>query len=375
MKANKVFQVMKEQEGKTGTIYLYGYIGQYGYEYDGFSQEGLRAADILKAIKELKDGGCTQLNVRINSPGGNIMEGDGIMSAMKNSKMELHTFCDGTAASYAFALFLSAPKENRHIAQNGKLMVHDARSGVYGNAKALRTEADNLEVFNSAAIAQIVADTEMSVKDIKSKYFDGEDHWMDANTALEIGLVNQIDDYEAEATIPNAEQMSHPQLVQYFAQTGKIEKNIFSKVMDKVRQQLGSFPNQKIELVNIETIKQALEKGEVTVEQLATLTAAPAPAPTPPVAEVPPMPELTTESVTQMISDALTPLQTENAALKAENETLKKTPGAAPSQVAATGGEPGETALSPVMQALQADLQKDATAAQTWNNPFSRKNR
>jgi len=374
MKANKVFQVMKEQEGKIGTIYLYGYIGQYGYEYDGSSQEGLQAADILKVVKELKDAGCTQLNVRINSPGGNIMEGDGIMSAMKNSKMELHTFCDGTAASYAFALFLSAKKENRHIAQNGKLMVHDARSGVYGNAKTLRTAADNLDVFNSAAINQIVADTEMSIDDIKSKYFDGEDHWMDANTALEIGLINQIDDYEAEATIPNAEQMSHPQLVQFFAQTGKIEKNIFSKVMDKVRQQIGIIPNLKIELVNIETIKEAMKKGEITVEQLATLTAAPAPTPPTPPAEVP-TPVLTTESVAEMISAALTPVQAENTDLKAEIETLKKAPGAAPSQVAAPGGEPGETALSPVMQALQADLQKDATAAQSWNNPFSRKNR
>jgi|VirMetMinimDraft_7_1064189.scaffolds.fasta_scaffold00189_28 ATP-dependent protease ClpP protease subunit len=370
MKANKVFQVMKEQEGKTGTIYLYGYIGQYGYEYDGHSQEGLQAADILKAVKELKDAGCTQLNVRINSPGGNIMEGDGIMAAMKNSKMELHTFCDGTAASYAFALFLSAKKENRHIAQNGKLMVHDARSGVYGNAKALRTAADNLEVFNSAAIAQIVADTEMSIDDIKSKYFDGEDHWMDANKALEIGLVNQIDDYEAEATIPNAEQMSHPQLVQFFAQTGKIEKNIFSKVMDKVRQQIGIIPNQKLEIVNIETIKQALEKGEVTAEQLATLTAAPAP---PTTTEVPPTPELTTESVAQMISAALTPVQAENAALKAENETLKKTPGAAPSQVAAPAGEPGENALSPEMIALNTAAMADAKAADEWRNPFSRR--
>ena len=372
MKVGEIYQVIKDVNGKVGIIYLYGYIGQYGYKGESYSQEGLEATDIMNAISELKTAGCTQLNVRINSPGGSIMEGDGIMAAIKTSGMEVHTYCDGTAASYAFSLWLTAKKENRHIANNGKLMIHAPLMGVYGNAKTLRTQADNLDIFASASISQIAADSGMSEKEITNKFFDGEDHWINASMAVEMSLVGQIEDYESEGDVPNAEQLSHPQLVQYFAQTGKIEKNIFSKVMDKVRQQIGIIPNLKIELVNIETIKEAMKKGEITVEQLATLTAAPAPTPPTPPAEVP-TPVLTTESVAEMISAALTPVQAENTDLKAEIETLKKAPGAAPSQVAAPGGEPGETALSPEMVALNTAAMADAKAAEEWRNPFSRR--
>lgn len=361
-----------DKESKIGTIYVYGVIGQSKYrdwETGETEQEGIRQEDVIKAIASFKKEGVTRLNVRINSPGGIIMEGDGIVASLKSSGMEVHTYCDGVCASYAASLFFAAKKENRHIARNGKLMLHDARVLVYGSSKLLRTAADNLDVFSAASIAQLSEDTELSEDRVRELWFDGEDHWLSAKQVLDYNLVTQIGDYEAEKT-PDTENMSEEQLFSFFQKTEKKENSLFEKFKNWINQNSNNtettfFNNNNEEEMTIDSIVAACESGELNkIALLDRLNAKQKKEETEQT--------LTTANVEALIEAAIQkavqPLQETIEAQKAEIEKLGNEPGATATSVAASHDTfTDEVELTDREKELIAYNQKVADAAKENN--------
>jgi hypothetical protein len=198
---------------------------------------------------------------------------------------------------------------------------------------------------------------------------------------VELGLVENVEDYEGEE-IPNAEKMTYNQVVQFFQNKEKIEKNIFQKVMDKVREQFGGnsqYPNIPIsqsqinteEEMTIEAIRQAVQSGAINAADLKALVEE-KPVQETPVTNSDPVAVtekvgITAEQVSKMITDAVQAVKNENEGLKGEIEALKKTPGASPVQIAIpTDPKAGGARDNELMQAAMAD----AKAADDWKNPF-----
>jgi hypothetical protein len=114
----------------------------------------------------------------------------------------------------AFQIWLSVPKERRHMAKNAKAMVHSAMTYAYGNSAALRNEANTLDVFDAALIENMVESTGMKAEEIKAAYFDGKDHWLSAANCVEIGLIDAPEDSSTVQPIPEGmEQMNYRELV------------------------------------------------------------------------------------------------------------------------------------------------------------------
>lgn len=70
---------------------------------------------------------ASQINLRINTEGGNVISGFKIIGAVLNSSIPVHTYNDGIAYSMGFELWLSAKKENRHASFFASWMAHAAR--------------------------------------------------------------------------------------------------------------------------------------------------------------------------------------------------------------------------------------------------------
>src|SRR3990167_3488302 len=117
-------KIIKEDNGDTATVYLYGVIGQRDWWGEG--EEDITQTAFLKVLKDFEKAGKKRLDVRINSVGVSTLHMDGIMSLMQSSSMEVHTWNDGLAASAGADIFFAAKKERRHVAKNSKLMVHGA---------------------------------------------------------------------------------------------------------------------------------------------------------------------------------------------------------------------------------------------------------
>lgn len=79
-----------------------------------------------------------------------------------------------------------------YMSPYAKLMLHNVSGGTYGNAKELRQMADQMEVLQSNLATMIAGRLGMEADNVAKKYFDGQDHWITANEALDMKLVDGI---------------------------------------------------------------------------------------------------------------------------------------------------------------------------------------
>lgn len=207
---NNYFRVITSQDA-TGVpeILLYGYIGQEDW-WDDEAETNLTDIEVVRAIRDLEKNN-KRINIRINSPGGSVMHGDPIITAIRNSASEIHTYVDGMAASMAFDIWISGHK--RHVGINSKLMTHATSSIEFGTAKRMRQAAEMLDKFDDTAIATFSAVTRMDETEVRERFYDYEDHWMTAKEAVELGLVAEIDNYQAVQAVDDPEKMTFRQLM------------------------------------------------------------------------------------------------------------------------------------------------------------------
>jgi ATP-dependent protease ClpP protease subunit len=137
-------------------IFIYGAIG---YEVD--------AKDIIADISKATD----ELNVHINSPGGNVYDGFAIFNALQKKRDILSTYIDGLAYSAASWLAISAPSERRYMSTASQFGIHQASNFAGGNKDELEKQLDALEKIDSIQVEIYSKATGLSedrIKDIMS---------------------------------------------------------------------------------------------------------------------------------------------------------------------------------------------------------------
>jgi ATP-dependent Clp protease protease subunit len=218
------FRVLQGTSGMDPEIYLYGYIGQKAEPMFGEDpSEDITDIAVVKAIKDLERTN-KRINIRINSPGGSVLHGDPIVTAIRNSKAEIHTYVDGIAASMGFDIWSAA--KFRHASLNSKLMIHATGSFAFGTAKDLRAAAEMLDKFDQSAISTLAASTGMSEDDIRKEFYeDYADHWLTAKDALKMGLISEIEDYPTSMQVDNPEKYSYRQLLEMATRAANTEND------------------------------------------------------------------------------------------------------------------------------------------------------
>jgi ATP-dependent protease ClpP protease subunit len=158
-------------------ILIYGPIGM------GFG----KTAEEIRA--ELSDAGGDAVHVRINSAGGSFDEGPAIFNALTAYDGPVSTEIDGIAYSMA-AVILQAGK-TRYMAENAVLMVHGAQYFAEGSAEEMRKTAEMMDAHNEAMVTAFTG-RGIDEKTVRGWLTDGEDHYFNANEALEAGLIDEV---------------------------------------------------------------------------------------------------------------------------------------------------------------------------------------
>jgi len=92
-----------------------------GFDDDGIP--GISGAEFARELMYLDGLGKDRIQVWINSPGGNVMEGYNIYNAILRSTTKVDTYCIGIAASIAAVIFQAG--RNRIMNEYGVLMYHN----------------------------------------------------------------------------------------------------------------------------------------------------------------------------------------------------------------------------------------------------------
>ena len=126
----------------------------------------------------------------INSPGGVITSGFGILDTMNYIKPDVATICMGQAASMAALLLSSGAKGKRSALSNSRVMIHQPLGGVQGQATDIEIHTKEI-LFLKEKLNKILSDnTGKSIKTIEND--TNRDNFMSADRALEYGLIDQI---------------------------------------------------------------------------------------------------------------------------------------------------------------------------------------
>lgn len=178
------FSYALRAESTPATLYVYGVIGGGGWFSDGIS--AVDVADALKAI------GPGDLNVKINSPGGDVFDGVAIHSLLAAHPGYVTVDVDGHAASAASFIMLAG--DLIRGPKNAFVMLHDAMTAPYGNATTLRTAADLLDKV-SGTMAEMYADRAGEDAEFWRNVMtvNGEDGtWYNGTEAFEAGLFDEV---------------------------------------------------------------------------------------------------------------------------------------------------------------------------------------
>ena len=181
------------QTGNVATINIYGDITSFPW-FEG----DVSASNLSKQLEELTD--VTEINVYINSYGGEVAEGLAIYNALKRHKAKVNTYCDGFACSIASVIFMAG--EERVMGESSLLMIHNAWSYACGNANEMRKQADDLDKITQASVIAYKSHSTLSEEEIQN-LLDNET-WLLPEEALEYGFATSIEKDEAENTSQNA---------------------------------------------------------------------------------------------------------------------------------------------------------------------------
>ena len=138
-----------------------------------------------------------EISLYINSPGGSITDGMGIVDTMNYIKCPVSTICVGLAASFGAVLLANGEKGRRFATPNSEILIHQPLiggqgGGISGQATEIKIHADHM-IRTREKLNKLLSDkTGQSIETIER---DTErDHYMTAQEALEYGLIDGIMD-------------------------------------------------------------------------------------------------------------------------------------------------------------------------------------
>ncbi|MET4695007.1 head maturation protease, ClpP-related [Endozoicomonas lisbonensis] len=174
---NRAWYTLKNQSGQPAELLIYDVIGDWA---------GLSARQLVNSLKEID---ASEINVRINSPGGSVFDGIAIYNSLRHHQAHIHVQIEGLAASIASVIAMAG--DTIHMAENALLMIHNPFSWVGGDAEELRKMADMLDKTTDV-IAMTYSNQCQQEQGIIKQWMDDET-WFTAEEAEAQGLIDVID--------------------------------------------------------------------------------------------------------------------------------------------------------------------------------------
>jgi ATP-dependent Clp endopeptidase proteolytic subunit ClpP len=186
MKLKTARPVAKLRQGRTDWYRIKAQAGTAEIAiYDEIGYFGVTAGDFLDELKALD---VKQIDVRINSPGGDVWDGLAIYNSLRDHPAQVTTYVDGLAASAASIIVQAGTR--RVAAKASELMIHEAWGLVVGNASDMRDAAQRLDQA-SGMIAGVYADRAGGTVDGWREAMRAES-WYTGAEAADAGLVDEV---------------------------------------------------------------------------------------------------------------------------------------------------------------------------------------
>lgn len=192
------FKYIKNISEDEGTILLYNQIGD-SVDSNGNYVSGISGNMFAYEMQYLQNN-CKNINVRINSIGGSVLDGYSIVSAILNCKVPVTTYIDGLAASISGVIAMCGKKVK--MADYGTLMLHNP-SGVEDNAV--------LDIVKNTLVTILSKRTAKDSNEI-SNMMDAET-WLSAAQCMDMGIVDEVVSSQKKIRMPKVSNLADMVLI------------------------------------------------------------------------------------------------------------------------------------------------------------------
>jgi len=142
------------------------------------------------------------INVYINSPGGDITALFAIYDTMKFVKPDKSTFCYGQAASAAAILLAGGTKGKRFALPHARILIHQPHGGAAGQATDIELQAREILRMRDLLNQMLAMDTGQPIEKIQKD--TDRDFIMSADDARTYGIIDEVISTRELSGIPQA---------------------------------------------------------------------------------------------------------------------------------------------------------------------------
>lgn len=190
MKNDKFLKVLNKTEN-TVDLLFYGDIVSSACEFYPDDKCPKDVADFLK------DANGRDLNVYINSGGGNVFAGYAIYNQLKRYSGKVNVYVDGLAGSIASVIAFAG--DTLTMPKNTFLMIHKPYCGIIGNSDELRKVADNLDRLETSLLGIYEEHLNDNVDIETIKQMVSAETWLSAEDAQKYFKISVTEENKAVA--------------------------------------------------------------------------------------------------------------------------------------------------------------------------------
>lgn len=184
MQKNKFWEFKaKKEDTSVGELMLYGDISSQSWWDDEITPKTFKQE--LDSLGDIKN-----LNIYINSGGGDVFAGQAIHSMLKRKQCQKNVYIDGLAASIASVIAMAADKVI--MPKNAMMMIHKAWTIAAGNSDDFRKMADDMDKIDESIISTYESKTNKTKEEIKC-LMEAET-WFTAEEAVKNGFADEIEE-------------------------------------------------------------------------------------------------------------------------------------------------------------------------------------
>lgn len=139
------------------------------------------------------------ITLYINSPGGSVLCGLGIVDLMNYIKSDVVTTNIGMCASMGSVLLSSGTKGKRSSLVYSKVMTHQVSHGTSGNIQDTRINQLEAEKYNYILFKMLAENCGKTIDEVLE--FSARDRWYNSDEAKEFGLIDEVIKNDGTKTI------------------------------------------------------------------------------------------------------------------------------------------------------------------------------
>jgi len=130
------------------------------------------------------------ITLHINSPGGSVLHGLGIIDVMNYIGSDVVTINTGMCASMASVFLSSGTKGKRSSLIYSKVMTHQVSHGSQGNIQDTRINQMEAEKYNYLLFKILAKNCDKTIDEVLE--LSRRDKWFNSDEALKIGLIDEV---------------------------------------------------------------------------------------------------------------------------------------------------------------------------------------